>query len=899
MNGSENQEESYSMYPKTSSPPPMPHVNMQFPIYQNPVPMYNYQAPYMYTQPSYNYKMMNPNQPHNQMGYQGGMPQGNMGSKKKWNNNNNNSSGSGNTSSGVTGTMNPAKSQPYYPNQSQSFYGQSASANNQTRNSRSSSTNYDPYKFDVSKLDVAKISESCKKFPLFINTNATEFNEARTRKHFTKVPEQSEVVDNTEVPETEKEAVIKETEKETIIKGTESKKPVTVKETTIKETEDKKPITVREAPTEVSTDKFETVKTEKESVDTQTETAAPATHESKKKSKDSEGKKKEKESRHKKDDEPKKLPTVESTISIASVASDNTTATTSPTSAIASTATLTPAAETSSSEPPAPKSWSAIASSAGAKAKSNVTSKVSSPNTHSRTASNVSISTSRPKKDKKYVPPSTKGAEPIGSVALRACFDPDYVGYILKKHGPNGENDLPLKKIIPRGIINTANICFMSSVLQVLLYCRPFIDILNVLSTRNPNSRVSSCSTKLWDACINLFTKFDKETFQKSKESSPISQTGSKKNSREGTPRSQKDEAKFAAVNDAIKPDEFYKSLSTIPKFKDLRWGHQEDAEEFLTQMLDQLHEELITAINNLTENEIQNILQSINDDELKVYIIRNLGRYKNAQFMKSATGQLPALIERYGNADDNDDENGWHEVSGTSKKGKKNKTAAKRTVEIIPSPISNLFGGQFRSVLDIPNNKESQSITLDPFQTIQLDISDPEVNDLQSAFKKFSEYELIPFRSSNGTDVEAKKQTFIDKLPEVLLIQLKRFSFINNTDTDNSMTNYNAYSGRIEKVRKKIAYEHEMVIPADSVSSPTLKQHEENRRYGLSGVIYHHGMSSDGGHYTADVYHKTNDQWYRIDDVGIVELKKADVLTVGDSGTDPRTAYILMYQKL
>lgn len=892
MNGSENQEESYSMYPKTSSPPPMPHVNMQFPIYQNPVPMYNYQAPYMYTQPSYNYKMINPNQPHNQMGYQGGIPQGNMGSKKKWNNNNNNGNGSGSTTSGVTGTMNPAKSQPYYPSQSQSFYGQSASGNNQTRNSRSSSTNYDPYKFDVSKLNVAKISESCKKFPLFINTNATEFNEARTRKHFTKVPEQPEAVENKEVSETEKE---------TTTKDTETKEPVTVKETAVKETDAKKSVAVQETPAEVPATKVEPLKAEKESSETQIETTTAATHENKKKSKDSEGKKKEKESRHKKDDEAKKLTTVESTTSIASVASDNTTATASPISAIASTATLTSATETSSTEPPAPKSWSAIASSAGAKAKSNVVSKVSSPNTHSRTASNVSISSSRPKKDKKYVPPSTKGAEPIGSIALRACFDPDYVGYILKKHGPNGENDLPLKTIIPRGIINTANICFMSSVLQVLLYCRPFIDILNVLSTRNPNSRVSSCSTKLWDACINLFTQFDKEAFDKTKETTPTltPQANSKKNSRETTPRSQKDDAKFAAAHEAIKPDEFYKSLSTIPKFKDLRWGHQEDAEEFLTQMLDQLHEELITAINNLTENEIQNILQSIHDEELKVYIIRNLGRYKNAQFMKSATGQLPALIERYGNADDNDDENGWHEVSGTSKKGKKNKTAAKRTVEIIPSPISNLFGGQFRSVLDIPNNKESQSITLDPFQTIQLDISDPEVNNLESAFKKFSEYELIPFRSSNGTDVEAKKQTFIDKLPEVLLIQLKRFSFINNTDTDNSMTNYNAYSGRIEKVRKKIAYEHEMIIPADSVSSPSLKQHEENRRYGLSGVIYHHGMSSDGGHYTADVYHKTNDQWYRIDDVGIVELKKADVLTVGDSGTDPRTAYILMYQKL
>ena len=207
----------------------------------------------------------------------------------------------------------------------------------------------------------------------------------------------------------------------------------------------------------------------------------------------------------------------------------------------------------------------------------------------------------------------------------------------------------------------------------------------------------------------------------------------------------------------------------------------------------------------------------------------------------------------------------------------------------------------RFRSVLDIPNNKESQSITLDPFQTIQLDISDSSVDDLETAFKKFSEYELLPFKSSSGNDVEAKKQTFIDKLPQVLLIQFKRFSFINNVNKDNAMTNYNAYNGRIEKIRKKIKYDHELIIPEESMSSVTLKNHTsgiDDRRYKLTGVIYHHGVSSDGGHYTADVYHSEHNKWYRIDDVNITELEDNDVLKGGEEASDSRTAYILMYQK-
>ncbi|GMM56055.1 mRNA-binding ubiquitin-specific protease [Maudiozyma humilis] len=873
MNGQDNQEESYSMYPKTSSPPAMQQVNMQFPMYQNPMPMYNYQPPYgMYAQPNYNFKMMNQGQ--GNMGYQGNMNGmgGNPGGKKKWNNNNNNNANNNANGNGGNG-MNPAKSQPYYPSQSQSFYSQNG--NQGSSNTKSSSVNADPFKFDVSKLNIAEISENCRKFPLYINTTASEFAEAKAKRFSAR--SNSNNSNNASATETASATPAETT-------------PAPAKETPVaKEEKTAAPAAKVESPA-VATPASPALSEKKAD-------SAAAPSDTKKKTKDADGKKKEKEVRVKKEDELKKSATTASSTSIASVASDTTTAPTSPAPAAqpaaAATPVATPAPAATPASPPAPKSWSAIASSAAPKSKITTTNKALS-------AQNPALATigvgARQKKDKKYVPPSTKGAEPLGSIAIRTCFDPDYVDYVLKKHGPAGENDLPLKNIIPRGIINSANICFMSSVLQVLLYCRPFVDLLNVLSTRNPSSRIGTSSTKLWDACINIFKNFDKETFEKERESTPV-QGGSKKSSREGTPKVGNGE--FASVAEAIKPDEFYRSLSTIGKFKDLQWGHQEDAEEFLTQMLDQLHEELIAAINYLTENEIQNILQSISDEDLKVHIIRNLARYKDAQFLRSATGQLPALIEKYGNVDENDDENGWHEVSGSSKKGKKNKTAAKRTVEVIPSPISNLFGGQFRSVLDIPNNKESQSITLDPFQTIQLDISDPAVNDLESAFKKFSEYELIPFKSSSGDDVEAKKQTFIDKLPEVLLVQLKRFSFINNTDTDNSMTNYNAYSGRIEKIRKKINYGHEMTIPVDSVSSPSLKQNEKNRKYALSGVIYHHGLSSDGGHYTCDVYHKPNDKWYRIDDVAITELKKEDVLTVGDSGADPRTAYILMYQKI
>lgn len=390
-----------------------------------------------------------------------------------------------------------------------------------------------------------------------------------------------------------------------------------------------------------------------------------------------------------------------------------------------------PAPVSSPTATKAPKLWSAVASGGIAKSRSAAAGGASGQGTGASNSSNQQPQ----KKDKKYIPPTTKGVETLGSVALRICFDPDYIDYTLKSVG--ADKGVCVKSVAPRGIVNRANVCFMSSVLQVLLYCRPFINILNVVSVRNVVARAGPIQSKLLDACLNIYRQFDKDTYDLEKKNA--AKNGNANNGNSSTNGNRQSNI-ISSISEAIKPDEFYEALSTIPKFKELKWGHQEDAEEFLTHLLDQLHEEFISSICALGDNEILNLLQSINDEELRIFFIRNLPRYKKAEFLKSSTGQLKDLISTYGtaNEDNNDgDGDGWHEVSGSSKKGKKTKTAAKRTVEMEPSPMSCLFGGQFRSVLDIPNNKESQSITLDPFQTIQLDISDKSVTDLQSADRK------------------------------------------------------------------------------------------------------------------------------------------------------------------
>ncbi|QLG71261.1 hypothetical protein HG535_0B03000 [Zygotorulaspora mrakii] len=816
INSHDNGEESYSMYPKTSSPPLPSQGSMHFPAYQPPVPLYAYpQVPYMYAgqTPAYPFNMMNQNQMMYQGGAGGSMPQqnGSVGAKKKWSNDGN--SGGSNTN------MTSSKVPHYHHHQSSPSYHPASVSSHSNVNSPINSTatltsRADQYKFFVPKTGPSEISMQ---LPLFFNTKEEDYSKARSKRHALRL----RILQNS----SEKEENYKFASKQ------------------------------KEDPKNIAE-----VTTAKDNIGSEI-------------------------SSHSKTGTSASLSTATSQATLPE---------------IPPVASPPPAASTPNSVKVTSKSWSAVASNAVSRTKqvavvSSLTESTCSSPTQSQLLSQQQSRVPQ-RKEGDYIPPSTKGAEPLGSIALRMCYDPDFIDYTLKS--PAFEKNISIKSVVPRGIVNRANVCFMSSVLQVLLYCRPFVDILNVVGTRNPNTRVGIAQCKLLDACINIYKKFGKDSFENEKK---ISQKAKSLQQHQQAQDQQQDQSHqtsvIATAADAINPDEFYGSLSTIPKFKDLKWGHQEDAEEFLTHLLDQLHEEFISSIDSLTDNEIQNLLKSINDDQLRIFFIRNLPSYKKAEFNKNTSTQLKELLAKYDTITESDKENGWHEVSGSSRRGKKTKSAAKRTVEMEASPMSCLFGGQFRSVLDIPNNKESQSITLDPFQTIQLDISDKSINDLETAFKKFSEFEFLPFKSSSGDDVEAKKQTFIDKLPQVLLIQLKRFQFINNTDKNNSMVNYNAYNGRIEKICKKINYDHELIIPTESISSFT-SQGEQDRRYTLTGVIYHHGLSSDGGHYTADVYNKEVDKWYRIDDVNIIELNKTDVLKGGEEGADSRTAYILMYQK-
>ena len=292
---------------------------------------------------------------------------------------------------------------------------------------------------------------------------------------------------------------------------------------------------------------------------------------------------------------------------------------------------------------------------------------------------------------------------------------------------------------------------------------------------------------------------------------------------------------------EAFIPEYVYQVIRQLPRFRDMRRGHQQDAQEFLGFLLEELHEECAHAMRSGS---------SVNS---------------GSSTPVAVTQSLPQLP---------DDEGGWQEV------GHKQKPSVTRTsgIQSSESPITKIFGGKLRSELKVPGNKNS--VTLEPFEPLQLDIGSPQINNITDALKGLTRPENIQgdFKSPRGVKATTTKQVFIETLPPVLVLHLKRFHYDNTTK-------------RTEKIWKKVGYPLDLEIPRE-VFPPhprnKMSAHGGFPKYRLIGVIYHHGKYASGGHYTVDVRRQDGLEWIRLDDTIIRRIRSQDVAEAG-SEEDPK----------
>ncbi|KAE9974959.1 hypothetical protein BLS_002846 [Venturia inaequalis] len=369
----------------------------------------------------------------------------------------------------------------------------------------------------------------------------------------------------------------------------------------------------------------------------------------------------------------------------------------------------------------------------------------------------------------------------------------------------------------PRGLENTGNMCYMNSVLQALVYCVPFYDFLDIIRRRAAHQFKSE--TPLLDAMILFAREF------------PIIDSAESADKLKLRLKSEE----LEQYGPSFTPKDVYEAIKRIPRFADMKRGHQQDAEEFLNKLLQTLDDESAKVINTLPASD--------------------------------NTAPVSPISERSSVND-----SGWQEV-GQKQKASTTRASGNSAVE---TPITKIFAFSARSEVQIVHTKTS--ITTQPYQQLQLDIAAPACNNIVNALKNWTQPETVygDFNTDRGSKVSsAKKQSYIETLPPVLILHLKRFEF------DNSGA---------QKIWKKVGYPLELTLPKDVFPQSKRAQMTLTGlpKFRLDGVIYHHGQNASSGHYTVDVRRQEGHEWIRIDDKVIRRIRSEDVAE-GGAEEDPK----------
>ncbi|XP_038892615.1 ubiquitin carboxyl-terminal hydrolase 24 [Benincasa hispida] len=324
-------------------------------------------------------------------------------------------------------------------------------------------------------------------------------------------------------------------------------------------------------------------------------------------------------------------------------------------------------------------------------------------------------------------------------------------------------------KLLPRGLINPGNLCFLNSTLQALLSCPPFVDLLRNLRNREiPKAGYSTLT-----AFVEFISAFEVP-------SSTVLN---------------KDVAAFGKPFSPLMFDGVLKNFSPDLPSSILGRPRQEDAQEFLSFVMDQMHAELLKldGMSSSTNGGKSFVVASAEDDE-------------------------------------------WETV------GRKNKTAVMRTQSFVPSELSEIFGGQLESTVKAKGNKASA--TVQPFLSLHLDIYPEAVRTIEDALRLFSAPETLegyrPSAAGKAGVVAASKSVKIQKQSKIMILHLKRFGYGSHGST---------------KLNKPVHFSLELVLNRDLLVSSSI----EGRKYELVATITHHGRESSKGHYTADVRYHDN----------------------------------------
>ncbi|KAM0901943.1 hypothetical protein ACQ4PT_019516 [Festuca glaucescens] len=184
-------------------------------------------------------------------------------------------------------------------------------------------------------------------------------------------------------------------------------------------------------------------------------------------------------------------------------------------------------------------------------------------------------------------------------------------------------------------------------------------------------------------------------------------------------------------------------------------------------------------------------------------------------------------------------------------------------------SIVKQVFGGRLKSQLTCHDCGHC-SETFEPFLDLSLEID--QVDDLVAALESFTKVEQVGDAENKLTCENCKvqvckdKRLVLDKAPDVVAFQLKRFTTLDNS---------------IEKIDKHVAYPLELDLEPFH-SNPD----KEDLKYDLYGIVEHSGLPNYG-HYVCAI-RSSPSSWHLMNDSLVDSITETSALC--------QEAYILFY---
>ncbi|VAI48184.1 unnamed protein product [Triticum turgidum subsp. durum] len=184
-------------------------------------------------------------------------------------------------------------------------------------------------------------------------------------------------------------------------------------------------------------------------------------------------------------------------------------------------------------------------------------------------------------------------------------------------------------------------------------------------------------------------------------------------------------------------------------------------------------------------------------------------------------------------------------------------------------SIVKQVFGGRLKSLLTCRDCGHC-SETFEPFLDLSLEID--QVDDLVAALESFTKVEQVGDDENKLTCESCKvqvckdKRLVLDKAPDVIAFQLKRFTTLDNS---------------IEKIDKHVAYPSELDLKPFH-NNPD----KEELMYDLYGVVEHSGLPNYG-HYVCTI-RSSPSTWHLMNDSNVDSITETCALN--------QEAYILFY---